>query len=205
MPGISRQAVQRTVGVHAQRHVRQIGAGDRDGAGGAHAFDDRRIDGATALASAGTPQVVGRPAMSMFSFTVKGTPCSGPMASPEASRLVGLYGRSARLVGQHAHHGIQRRVHRIDTRQMGIHHFHRTQLPARNALRQFSGRELPDLAHRLLQHDMRDEIARNAPARRSRVAHPADVDGMTSGRPLAAPALANRRRMRIERPSQTSR
>jgi hypothetical protein len=50
---------------------------------------------------------------------------------------------------------------------MGIHHFNRTQLPARNALRQFSGRELPDLAHCLLQHDMRDEITRNAPARRS--------------------------------------
>ena len=41
--------------------------------------------GATALASAGTPQVVGRPAMSMFSFTVKGTPCSGPTVSPAAS------------------------------------------------------------------------------------------------------------------------
>ena len=41
--------------------------------------------GTTACASAGTPQVVGRPAMSMFSFTVKGTPCKGPTLSPAAS------------------------------------------------------------------------------------------------------------------------
>ena len=78
--------------------------------------------------------------------------------------LVRLDGSRAGLVGQHAHDGIQRRVHRIDARKMGIHHFNRTQLPARNALRQLSGRELPDLAHRLLQHDMRNEVARNAPA-----------------------------------------
>ena len=40
--------------------------------------------GTTACANAGTPQVVGRPAMSMFSFTVKGTPCKGPSGSPAA-------------------------------------------------------------------------------------------------------------------------
>ena len=41
--------------------------------------------GTTAPASAGTPQVVGSPAMSMFSFTVQGTPCSRPTGSPAAS------------------------------------------------------------------------------------------------------------------------
>jgi hypothetical protein len=41
--------------------------------------------GTAVCASAGTPQVVGRPAMSMFSFTVKGTPCRGPTLSPAAS------------------------------------------------------------------------------------------------------------------------
>ncbi|EWS52603.1 hypothetical protein X551_04608 [Methylibium sp. T29] len=41
--------------------------------------------GTIAPASAGTPQGVGRPAMSMFSFTVIGTPCSGPSAAPAAT------------------------------------------------------------------------------------------------------------------------
>ena len=81
--------------------------------------------------------------------------------------FVGQGRSSAGVVGEHAHYGIQRRVHRIDARQVGIHHLRRTQLPARDALRQFGGRELPDLAHRLLQHDMRNEVARNAPAHRS--------------------------------------
>ena len=43
--------------------------------------------GTTACANAGTPQVVGRPDMSIFSFTVKGTPCRGPDISPAASLL----------------------------------------------------------------------------------------------------------------------
>ena len=77
--------------------------------------------------------------MSMFSFTVKGTPCSGPTASPAASFRSANGRRGAGLVGKHAHHGVQRRVHRIDASQMRIHHFHRAQLPARNTLRQFSG------------------------------------------------------------------
>ena len=32
--------------------------------------------------SAGTPWVVAEPTQSMFSLTVKGTPCNGPLAAP---------------------------------------------------------------------------------------------------------------------------
>ena len=41
--------------------------------------------GAVASASAGTPWVVGHPATSMFSFTVIGTPCSGPSCAPSTT------------------------------------------------------------------------------------------------------------------------
>jgi hypothetical protein len=47
----------------------------------------------------------------------------------------------------------------------------------------------------LLQHDMRNEVARNAPAHRSNVvSHLPDVDGMTSGHPLAKLKLSYLRR-----------
>ena len=38
--------------------------------------------GGSASASAGRPQLVADPTMSMFCFTVHGTPCSGPRSSP---------------------------------------------------------------------------------------------------------------------------
>ena len=42
-------------------------------------------EGATALANAGTPQVVAHPATSILSLMVNGTPCRGPSASPAAA------------------------------------------------------------------------------------------------------------------------
>ena len=53
--------------------------------------------------------------------------------------LVGQHRVRARLVSKDLHHGIQRRVHGIDASQVRIHHFHRAQLPTRDALRQFTG------------------------------------------------------------------
>jgi len=78
---------------------------------------------------------------------------------------VSLDGCSAGLVGQHVDYGVQRRVHRLDPRQMGVNHLRRAQFSARNALRQFGGRELPDLAHRLLQQKCANDVAQR-PAHR---------------------------------------
>ena len=72
--------MQRAIGVHAQpisgRLVRPIAI--------APAARIRSTTGAStggiAPAKAGTPQVVGKPATSMFSLIVNGTPCSGPSA-----------------------------------------------------------------------------------------------------------------------------
>lgn len=61
--------------------------------------------------------------------------------------LVGQGRVGARLVCQNADHGVQRRVHRINASQVRIDRFDRAQLSARDALREFSGRELPDFAH----------------------------------------------------------
>jgi hypothetical protein len=46
---------------------------------------------------------------------------------------------SAGLVSQNSHHGIERRVHGIDARKVGIYHLRGTQLSTCDALRQFSG------------------------------------------------------------------
>ena len=72
--------------------------------------------GATASASAGTPDVVGVPATSMFSLTVNGTPCSGP----RVGRRVGRVGRRARLVGQHEHDRVEVAVDGLDALQVRV-------------------------------------------------------------------------------------
>ena len=50
--------------------------------------------------------------------------------------LVSQSGGGARLVGQHAHHGVERRVDSIDTSQVRIHDFCGGKLSTRNALSQ---------------------------------------------------------------------
>ena len=96
--------------------------------------------GTTAWASAGTPQVVGRPAMSIFSFTVNGTPCKGPSFSPAASSRSAESCASARLVGEHADHGVQPRVDGIDAGEGAHPPLQRSSGSAmRNVVSQFAG------------------------------------------------------------------
>ena len=45
VPRVAGEAVQGRVGVHAEPEVGQVGAGEGDGAGGAHALDDGRVEG----------------------------------------------------------------------------------------------------------------------------------------------------------------
>ena len=83
----------------AQPEVGQVGAADRDRAGGAQALDLRRVDRGDGLGQRGDAGGRRRcPATSMFSLTVNGTPCSGPRRSVDG---VGRVGRRARLVGEH--------------------------------------------------------------------------------------------------------
>ena len=85
---------------------------------------------------------------------------AGTQAEGSPSKLAGTTGRISSLVaavpagvaeskpcsnGNCVQVGVSssRRVHGIDASQARIHHFHRAQLSTRNALRQFTGGELP--------------------------------------------------------------
>lgn len=75
----------------------------------------------------GDPRWVSTPAVSIESFTVNGTPCAvGPSRrrprSPRQPRV------RSRRVGQ-CDNGVDRRVHRLDPVEVGLHDLHRRHLP----------------------------------------------------------------------------
>lgn len=95
--------------------------------------------GTTAPERAGGAHVVAGPAMSMFSLTVIGTPASGPTAAPAAIRL-SRAAASARGLGQHHDHGIERRVHRLDPGEVRVDHLDAGDLPGRDYASSKAGR-----------------------------------------------------------------
>ena len=97
--------------------------------------------GATASASAGTPEVVGVPATSMFSLTVTGTPCSGPLRRRRVRRV----GGGPRLVGEHQHDRVQVAVDGLDALQVRVDDLARGHLAARDQLGQLPGAAAPQL------------------------------------------------------------
>ncbi len=153
VPGISSQTVQRAIGVNTQRHVWQIGAGDRYRAGSAHAFDHRRVRWHHGLRQRRHAPGGWQPGHVDIFLYREGHAMQRADRLAGGQLLVGQDSAGAGLVGKHPHHGVQRRVHCIDASQVRIHRFHRTQLPTRNALRQFGGRELPNLAHQCPQDE----------------------------------------------------
>ena len=58
----------------------------------------------------------------MFSFTVKGTPCKGPILLAGGQLSIRRDRRGAGIVCQHPHDGVQRRIDGFDPRQMRLHH-----------------------------------------------------------------------------------
>ena len=71
------------------------------------------------------------------------------MNAPEFGDLaVGDRGPRTRLVGQHADHGVDLRVDRLDTRQMRLDHLGGRSLARRYRLRQVDRRPPPELPHR---------------------------------------------------------
>ena len=87
------------------------------------------------IASASTvrPLVVGVPTRSMFSFTVIGTPCNGPVGLGPVGRV----GSGPRLVREHDRDRIDRRVDGLDACEVGV-----DDLPARHLLGADHRREL---------------------------------------------------------------
>jgi len=117
VPRIRVRPCQRADSVYAQRHVGQIGPTDRYSPGSEHTFDDRCICWHHRLCQRRHPPGGGQADMSIFSFTVRGTPCRGP-GTPAAS-LLSASRAGACLVSQNSDHGVQRRVHSINASQVG--------------------------------------------------------------------------------------
>ncbi|MFY9956754.1 hypothetical protein [Bradyrhizobium sp.] len=63
----------------------------------------------------------------------------GPELFTGGELPVGQSCASARLVGEHADHGVQPRVDGIDAGEVRIHHFSGAQVPMRNVVSQFAG------------------------------------------------------------------
>ena len=81
--------------VPANGAARKVCAANRDPPGGLQALNDRSVSTGISAASALNPCVVGVPATSMFSFTVKGTPWNGPRTAPAATARSAVFAASA--------------------------------------------------------------------------------------------------------------
>ena len=92
---------------------------------------------ATWLAKSGKPTVLRMPAVEWESFSVCGTPCSGPQFSPRGLRRVGLPCPLARGVDVDNHHGIQRAVVPFDLLQLRFQRLHRRNAAGADRCRQF--------------------------------------------------------------------
>ena len=88
------------VGVHAQAEVGQVGAGDRDRAGGAHALDHGRVDRGDRLGQRGHA-VRGRRAGDVDVLLDRERDAVQRAEPPAAATAVGGVGGRARLVGEH--------------------------------------------------------------------------------------------------------
>ena len=126
--------------------------------------------GETASASAGTPEVVGVPARSMFSLTVTGTPWSAPSRRRPVRRVRGR----ARLVGEHDRDRVEVAVDRLDALQVGVDDLARGNLAGRDQLGQLAGAAAPQLLRHSSRSSRGDPHAsgvgppRRATARRAR-------------------------------------
>ena len=122
MPGISRQPMQRTRGVNAQRHVRQIGAGDRYRAGGAHSLDNRRVDRHHGLRQRRHAPRRGQAGHVDVLLHREGHPVQGANAVAGGHLAIRRDRRGAGSVLEHLHDRVQRRIDGIDPCQMRLHH-----------------------------------------------------------------------------------
>ena len=79
VPRVAGAATQPVARVDPQAELGKVGPADRDRAGGEHPVDDRRVRRGQRLGEHGQAARRRRADRSMFSFTVIGTPCSGPV------------------------------------------------------------------------------------------------------------------------------
>src|SRR3954470_22323106 len=105
--------------------------------------------GAMLWRSAGTPQVVGRPATSKASLTVIGTPCSGPQISPPGDRLVRVPRPRLRALGVKHHDRVQTRVVSLNAREMKVEQLEASDAPRADS-RGERNRRAEDQLHRYL-------------------------------------------------------
>ena len=84
--------------------------------------------------------MVGVPARSMFSLTVKGTPWNGGRSPPPATARSAAFAASSGLLAQDDRDGVDRGVHRLDPPQVGLDDFLTGGLPGSDRLGQVQWR-----------------------------------------------------------------
>ena len=139
VPRIARKTVQRTHGMQTQRHVGQIGPSDRYRAGGAHALDHRRIGRRHSLGQRRHAPGGRKAGHVDILLHREWHAVQGPDLFTDGQLPVGQSCASARLLGQHSHHGVQRRVDGIDAGEVRIHHLSGAEVSTRNVVSQFGG------------------------------------------------------------------
>ena len=91
--------------------------------------------------------MVGVPATSMFSFTVHGTPWSGPSSTPVGDGAIGRVGGGQCLVGEEPDDRVEVGVDLVDADQVGLDDFTAGDLSRSDSARQLQRSHLPELAH----------------------------------------------------------
>ena len=146
-PGVPRQAVEGGVGVDAQAHVRQVGAADGNGAGGAHALDHGGVHRRRDPGECGQA-VGGRQARHVDVFLDRDGHAVEPAQGRSGLHLaVRLGGPGPGLVRQHPHDGVQPGIDLGDPPQVGLDDLSRGDLSAGDHPRQFTRRPAPEFRH----------------------------------------------------------
>ena len=114
IPGVAGQPVERAVGVHAQAHVGQVGAADRDCAGSPHPFDDRRVRRRDGIGE--SRDAPGRRAAGDVDIVLDGErdAVQRPQRFTGSGLAIRLDRIAARLFGENLHDRVDGRVDRLD-------------------------------------------------------------------------------------------
>ena len=145
------------LGVPAEREVRQVRAGERDGAGLTQPGDHRRVGRGDLLGQGG--DAPGRGRAGHVDVLLDGERHAGqrPERLAGGDRPVDRGGGGAGLVGQRHGHRVEVRVDLLDAGQMGLDHLGRRDLAGGDHPGQLSGALAVQLVHRALLSYVVDE------------------------------------------------